>query len=174
MTNKALIKIIVILAVISLISTLYSFFIYNEIVDYISMFSTNIFSLLGLYLLFYNSTIKKTVFWRMLNISFALLIVGAWMKIMHLSSANTLVTIALSSIAIIYFMYFIKKRKKSHLDFLKLSWILSTYIIANLVFLHVISKDYVFISRTLFCITLLDFCLIEYGVNKPNLETNNH
>ena len=88
------------------------------------------------------------------------------MKILHLSQANIIITIALSSIALTYFIRFSKKNKKTHLDILKLFWVLTTCIISDFIFLHLISKDYVIISRSLFCITLIDFCLIEYNVIK--------
>ena len=166
MRNKVLIKIIVILSIISLTTLLYNTIKYNEIIDYITVFSTNILSLLGLYLLFSNSSIRKTIFWRIINICIAILLVGAWMKIIHLSMANTIITIAISSIGLTYLMRFIKKNDKTHLDFLKACWILSTCIIANLIFLHLIPKDYTIISRTIFCITLTDFCLIEYKLIK--------
>lgn len=171
MTNKALIKIIGILAIISLATILLNLLSYNEIIDYVYVYSTNIFSLLGLYLLFYNSSIRQTIFWRILNVCIAILLVGAWMKIIHLPTADIVVTIALSSISITYIMRFIKKEKKSHLDILKLFWILSAFIIANLIFLHIVTKDFIIISRTLFCITLLDFCLIEYNIIKLSQKT---
>ena len=120
MTNKALIKIIGILAIISLATILLNLLSYNEIIDYVYVYSSNIFSLLGLYLLFYNSSIRQTIFWRILNVCIAILLVGAWMKIIHLPAADIVVTIALSSISITYIMRFIKKRKKITFRYFKI------------------------------------------------------
>lgn len=166
MSNKKLIQIIIILSIISLTICLFNAIRYNELIDYISLFSTDLLSLLGLYLLFSNSSIRRSIFGRIINICIAVLIVGIWMKIIHLSAANIVVTMAISSIGVTYSLRFIDKKNKNHLDFLKVSWVLSTCIIAILIFLHLIPKDYSLISRIIFFITLIDYCLIEYKLIK--------
>ncbi|MDB5228664.1 MAG: hypothetical protein JWN78_2857 [Bacteroidota bacterium] len=162
MTNKILIRIILILSILTLTALLYDTIKYNETINFISILSLDILIVIGLYLLFINSTIRKTIYWRIICVCIAMLLIGLWMKILHLSIADTLIIFALSTIGIVYLIRFIKKDKKTHLDYLKIVWILSSCLIADLTLLHILTKEYGIISRTLFGVTLVDFCLIEF------------
>ena len=82
---------------------------------------------IALFTLLINGTLISAKRFTILKLAFCLIIVGAAFKILHLPTADYLLAIALSSIAVIYISWFYSKQQRTMLDILK---VLSVTLIA--------------------------------------------
>ncbi len=76
-----------------------------------------------------------------IRISIAVLIIGILFKIMHWPYGNIIITVAFSSISILYIFRFLNKTNKKWLDYAKLLLVVSFSIRGIFVILHLPFKD---------------------------------
>ncbi|MFA7445178.1 MAG: hypothetical protein WCY89_04475 [Flavobacteriaceae bacterium] len=105
--------------------------------------------LAGFFMLFLNGTFIETRYFRILKAIIAIIIIGALFKIMHWNYGDLILTIGFVGVIITYFFSFLKKPIKKRLDYLKLAWVIVTYIGGILRFLHVISDEYQILTSAL-------------------------
>jgi len=113
----------------------------------------------GLVLMITNGTFIKTRYFKIAQGCIAIIIIGALLKILHWTTyANLIFVVGLLGIMTSYILSFIKKPIKKRLDYLKLLWVIVSYISGILVFLHIVSRDYSEIGTYIFWLVLIDFC----------------
>lgn len=120
----------------------------------------------GLYLLIRNGTITQTIYWKIILFCFGVTTIGAMFKIMHWPLGNIFFISGFLIIAITYLIRFRNKKVKARLDILKLLWVLTTFILASLIILHLISQPFSYIGVGLLWITIIDFIVSETIKNK--------
>ncbi len=115
----------------------------------------------GVFMLLMNGTFIRTRYFNMLKGVFAILVLGALVKMMHWGYDNILMTIGFAGIVVVYFLSFQKKPVKKRLDYLKLAFVIVTYVISILDYLHFIGDEYNYLSKSLLWLAVLDYLLIE-------------
>lgn len=110
-------------------------------------------------IIFKHTTIRKTVYFRIMLIFLAMLLPGALFKSEHLPGASALITISILGIIITYIIRTFKKKKQVLLDWIKLSWLLATAITYLGTVEHFIPREYGIISNLLFLALIGMICL---------------
>ncbi len=128
----------------------------------------NIAPVIGAVLLFNDGSIRKTVYWRIISFCFGIIAIGVLFKILHWKGADALLLMGSCSIATTYFIRYLSKKQKNHLDLLKMLWICSVSVCLPLFIMHVISRDYSIITAALFWLTFIDFCILKILNKKTN------
>ena len=119
----------------------------------------NIGHLLALLLLMKNGTIYKTTYWRIIQFSFGLTILGAMFKIMHWPFAGPILLTSFLSIVITYTIRFYNKKEKRRLDILKFIWVLSYYTGATLIIQHWGPYEVAYFSLGILWLMIIDFVI---------------
>ncbi|GHC65741.1 GldL-related protein [Ulvibacter litoralis] len=116
--------------------------------------------ILGFILLVSNGTFIRTKYFKITQGIIAFIIIGALLKILHWTSyANLIIICGLIGIMIVYFLSFTKKPIKSRLDYLKLLWVLVSYTLGILSFLHLIRRDLTELSNYILWLAIFDFAV---------------
>lgn len=113
--------------------------------------------ILGMLLLLQNGNIQGTVYFRIIRFCMGLILLGAMFKIMHWPGANLILLLSMFGVAITYGIWFLRKKQKGRLDFLKLVWVLSAFIGTVLVILHWVKPGITYIAYGFFWLSLVDF-----------------
>jgi hypothetical protein len=133
----------------------------NDFVFILAEGGNNLGLLLGFAVLVINGSLLKTKYWLLILAGFILLLVGELTKILHWNYSNILLMVGVCVILISYFLRFINKQEKGHLDILKLLWVIAyfgNYILNILIFsLH----NYDLIPIIILWITIIDFMVLE-------------
>ena len=119
----------------------------------------NIGHLLALLLLMRNGTIYKTIYWRIIQFSFVLTVLGAMFKVMHWPFAGPMLFISFLSIVLTYAVRFINKKEKRRLDILKFIWVLSYYTGATLIIQHWGPYEVAYFSLGILWLMVIDFVI---------------
>ena len=115
---------------------------------------------LGFLLLVLNGTFIKTKYFKIAQGIIAIIIIGALLKILHWTSyANLIIIGGLIGIMVLYFLSFVKKPIKKRLDYLKLIWVIVSYTLGILSFLHLIKRDLTEISNYILWLAVIDFAV---------------
>ncbi|MES2575249.1 MAG: hypothetical protein V4572_09925 [Bacteroidota bacterium] len=123
-------------------------------------YGLRISSLIGLIMLLYNGTFVNTKYFKIVQVIVALVIVGALLRIMHwIPYTDHIIIIGLIGIAISYFLSFLNKPIKKRLDYLKLTWVITTYTLASLILLHLINREYSELGTYILWLTIIDFAV---------------
>ena len=116
--------------------------------------------ILGFVLLVLNGTFIKTKYFKITQGLIALIIIGALLKILHWTSfADYIIIGGLIGIMIAYTLSFTKKPIKKRLDYLKLIWVIASYTLGILSFLHLISRDLIEVSNYILWLAVIDFAV---------------
>ena len=114
-------------------------------------YGLSIGALTGLVLMVGSGTFIRTRFYKIALACIAIILIGALLKILHWSPfANHIVVLGLLGIMISYSFSFVKKPIKIRLDYLKLIWVIVTYLSGILVFSHILDREYSDIGRYIF------------------------
>lgn len=111
------------------------------------------------WVIFKQATIRKTVYFRIMLVFLAVLLLGVLLKLEHLPGASLLITVAVTGIIITYVIRTVKKKKRGLLDWLKLSWLTTAALTYLGIAEHFIPKEYGIISNLLFLGLIGMICL---------------
>jgi hypothetical protein len=115
---------------------------FSEEVDFFrSIDGLKLAGILAMIMMLHNGTFRNTIFYKIALIFIFSFVLGVVFKIMHLTGADALLLISFPVILVLYFIHFLKKEKKTALDYLKLLTLLFFVSITPLGVAHVISYD---------------------------------
>ena len=118
--------------------------------------------ILGFILLIVNGTFIKTKYFKIVQGLIALIIIGALLKILHWTSvADNIIIVSLIGIVFVYTLSFMKKPIKKRLDYLKLFWVIVSYTLGILSFLHLVRRDLTEVSNYILWLAVIDFAVSE-------------
>jgi hypothetical protein len=78
----------------------------------------------GLFTMFFTGTFRKTIFGKLSYIVFALIIIAQLFRLQHWPGAGAIGLTASVTLALLYLLHFLRKKKKTSLDWLKLIYVL--------------------------------------------------
>lgn len=117
--------------------------------------------LAGIIMLLTNGTFIKTKYFKMLKAALAVLFIGILFKLTHWKpNGNYIISLSFIGIIIVYFLSFLKKPIKTRLDYLKLSWVVVSYTLGILNFLHVIPRGLSGIGAIILWMAIIDFTVV--------------
>lgn len=117
--------------------------------------------LAGIIMLLTNGTFIKTKYFKMLKAALAVLFIGILFKLTHWKpNGNYIISLSFIGIIIVYFLSFLKKPIKKRLDYLKLSWVVVSYTLGILNFLHVIPRGLSGIGAIILWMAIIDFTVV--------------
>jgi hypothetical protein len=99
----------------------------NDFVFILAEGGNNLGLLLGFAVLVLNGSLLKTKYWLLILAGLSLMLVGGLTKILHWSYGNILFVVGACVIQISYFLRFINKQEKRHLDILKILWVIAYF-----------------------------------------------
>jgi len=114
-------------------------------------------SMVGFVFLMRNGTFHKTIFLKIALIISSVIIIGILFKIMHWPGSNIMLTLGFSSMIVNYGIRYAKKTTKSRLDYLKLLWVASSFIISLGIIMHWGFKDFALVPHIILLITVIYF-----------------
>ena len=153
---------------ISLLGLCFSFLIHSNILsEYIFSYGQMLAHFLGIYLLIMNGSILKTIYFKLIILFLLIASFGMMQKIMHSQTADMCLITGLLGIVITYTVRFFNKRNYTILDTLKLLWISCSFIISLLVFLHILNKQFGYLSMIIFWCMIVYFAVLEFS-RKPS------
>lgn len=162
MKEQRIIKIIGLCLVIALIGLILDL---TKVYESLGYFMLNlgllIGEIMGLIILIRHSTLTKTRYWKVTQFSIGIVLIGMMFKILHLPGANLVLIAAVLAIGQTYTVRFIKKPLKKRLDILKWLWLIGASIVASLILLNLISKEWIFLVTGLFWLIFLDFLITD-------------
>lgn len=127
-------------------------------------------SIVGFVFLMRNGTFHKTVYFKIaLALSFVITI-GAMFKIMHWPGSNIMLTLGFSGMIVNYGIRYIKKPTKVRLDYLKLLWVSTSYLISLGIIMRWGFRDFAFVPHVILFITVAYFA---YS-NRNNIAVLNY
>lgn len=166
--NKFLLILILIFLTVSLITLFYPFNHYAE------LYSTSAAEITALILMIGNGTFMNTRYYTAFRVVIGLVIIGALLKILHLTGADQILLISLSAAPVVYIAYFIAKKEKRLLDVLKVITAVSFFLFAVIKLLHLVSPERMFklqvVPHALFWITFI--CFVAVGAKNKTLFSN--
>lgn len=116
--------------------------------------------ILGFLLLISNGTFIKTKYFKITQGLIPFIIIGALLKILHWTSYDDyIIILGLIGIMIVYFFSFTKKPIKKRLDYLKLIWVIVSYTLGILSFLHLIKRDLTELGNYILWLAVIDFAV---------------
>ena len=118
--------------------------------------------LLAIYLLFKNSSIRQTRYWRIILICFSLLLLGALFKIMHWPGAGMLLSLGSISIAVTYVIRYLFRSYKGLLETLKMLWVVTAFTNSLTRIMHWLPEEYSIVPDVLLWLTVLVFVVDSY------------
>lgn len=118
-----------------------------------------LFTIFWIWILSKSSSIRKTIYFRIMLICFAILLVGMLFKLEHLPGSSAMITYSILGMVITYVFRTIKKKNKGLLDWVKLSWVMAVSFVSWGVMEHIIPREYGIISNVLFFVMIGVFCL---------------
>ncbi|OJV56056.1 MAG: hypothetical protein BGO31_18455 [Bacteroidetes bacterium 43-16] len=118
-----------------------------------------LFTIFWIWILAKSSSIRKTIYFRIMLICFALLLVGMLFKLEHLPGSSAMITYSILGMVITYVFRTIKKKNKGLLDWVKLSWVMAVSFVSWGIMEHIIPREYGIISNVLFFVMIGVFCL---------------
>lgn len=117
-------------------------------------------SLYSSYYLLYQGTFFRSKLWRWMNIAIPLIMIGAVLKIMHWPGSSYAILAGFTTVCVIYSIHFFRKNSKRLYDVALYCWALSTMVVSQLVFFHLVRKDVIdFIPSIAYGFTLIAFFL---------------
>ena len=134
--NKFLFVLIVLLLAIAIVDQIAFISTSTYLVPAISMLGCA--ELLGIIMMLYNGTFRKSKFYRYALFAFGLVILSIVLKILHLIGADELLVISFPAIGICYVTYFFFKPEKKLLDYLKVLLVVLFLTGTDLAVLHLI------------------------------------
>jgi hypothetical protein len=161
--NKFLLGVIALLFVLGLIGYFTSL---NATVTWYADRFITVAENLGIIMMLVNGTFFGSRLFKISLIFFALIILGALFKILHLEGADMLLLYPFLGLFGVYLIHFIQKKIKRRTDFLKVLLLASFLVLPPLIILHLISEEQreilFIVSHVLFAITFLDFLYSSY------------
>ncbi|WP_196891301.1 hypothetical protein [Aureivirga marina] len=122
-----------------------------------------LFEIYGILLLLWKGTLRKTRYFLFIIFSFLLLGIGVFFKIKFQNSY--IIPIGVLGIISSYFLHFTKKKQKKLLDFVKLLWVIISYLTIGSVFLFQLPKDLMFYANMILWIAILIYLKNDYKNN---------
>ena len=169
-SNKTLIGLILLSLFCALIGLCINFFNGRSNLGYTLMEKgVGTAQIIGIFMLISNGTTFKTRYWKLILVFIPVIITGALFKIIHWHFADHLLLAGLFAIPSIYLIRFITKKKKGHLDILKLLWVVTAFTFTSLILMHCLSKSYSPIPGILILVTVCDFIIVEFK-NKNKIK----
>lgn len=165
MTRKSALQLIAIFFVLGLLAELaYYAQIHFPYQSVLSQYGIPLATLTALILMlaygsFYDRKWSKIVFF----IYLALTSLGAWMKILHLASADLLILISSIFLLIGYTIHFMLKKNRIASDYLKLLWAIAKFGSTPFFLMHRIPREYMLVPDILFGVLLAAFIAEQYG-----------
>ncbi len=162
-SNNTLIVLILLSLVCALIGLCLNFFNGESSLGYILIergIGTG--QLIGIFMLLSNGTTLKTLYWKLILVFIPIILLGTLFKIMHWHLADPLLLVGLFAIPSIYFIRFITKKERGHLDILKWLWVLTAFVFSALILMHWLSKSYSTIPVIVLWVTICDFIVLEF------------
>lgn len=165
MTSKNLLRIISSSLFVILIGIILNLFYQTKEIGYVLLnIGAVVGQLSGIYLLFRNSMLQTTVFWKIIKFFIGLTILGALFKIQHWVGAGILLLISQLGICATYTIRFLLKKYKKRLDILKFLYIFSATTTYILTVQHWIRGEYRLFPLLIFWILLLDFIMSSFDL----------
>ena len=122
----------------------------------------NLAYITALILMIQNGRFIETAHFQKVQFCVVMVIVGALFRLMHWPFGNGIACLGLVGIASVYTVWFLKKKRKSLLDFLKVLWVVTAFIYAALRLLHWIDPDFVYVPIVLFCAAFVLYTKQEF------------
>ncbi len=157
MTNKQFLILISLGAVMGLCGLIILMLTYFESGLWLLNLGFSISGAVGQIMLIKNGTLTKTIYFKFIMFCWAIVTIGALLKIMHWPGAAIMLTVGLIGIAAIYTIRFIKKTTKTQLDIMKWVWVVVAYISALCLVMHWIPRPMMNLSNLLMLATVIHF-----------------
>ncbi|RAW02912.1 GldL-related protein [Pseudochryseolinea flava] len=138
MMNKFLFVLIVLLAIFGLVDT---FLLPTNDDRPASFDALSLAQFLAFVMMLKNSALRKSKFFRYMQLCFTALIIGVLFKILHLTGADQILVISLFSVGVVYTIYFFSKSEKNTLDYLKACMMFFLFVMKPLLEDFVIHSD---------------------------------
>ncbi|MEO6901460.1 MAG: hypothetical protein ABI315_00080 [Bacteroidia bacterium] len=113
----------------------------------------------GLLMLVLDSNIRKTIYFKLMLLSMAIVLIGEVFFINQLVGSFLLLIAGAFSAIIVYSIRFYYKIEKKRLDILKLLWVLTTYIAMSLTVLNYLPKEAGYVSELIFWVMIFDYVI---------------
>jgi hypothetical protein len=134
---------------------------------YILMLSGIIFSkFFGLLMLVLASNIMKTIYFKLILFSMAIVLIGEVFFINQWTGSFLILIAGAFSVITSYSIRFYSKKEKKRLDVLKLLWVLTTYIAMLLIVLNYLPKETGYACELIFWAMIVD-----YGISSKKTQT---
>jgi len=128
----------------------------------------------GFILLLINGTFIKTRFFKISQGFFALILIGAVLKILHWTTySNLIMIIGIIGIIISYLLSFLKKPIKKRLDYIKLSWVIVGYTLSILSLMRIIRLELTELSNYILWLAIIEFSIIELKNKSHRTQKDN-
>lgn len=165
MTDRKVLWLILGALVIALIGLLLFYFEINEEGgEMLFQVGLGVGQLLGFTLLYHHWSLGSSIYWRLIKGAVGVLIIGILFKIQHWPGANLMLVVSCSLILVFYFLHFLNKKARGHLEVMKLLWVSTTIVVAVLRYNHLIVYEFNYLPLAIFWLTILDFALMEFGI----------
>lgn len=151
-SNPGLLKILFLITLLLQIAVM--FIEGNSIIYFVS----RVVTVFWFWVLFKNSSIRKTFYFKIMLFFLALLMIGLLFKLEHLPGGSTLITTSVLGLSITYLLRTFKKKERLLLDWLKLSWVIAISIISLGIMEHFIHREYALLSNVLLLTIIGVFC----------------
>lgn len=116
----------------------------------------------GFFLVLRNGTILRTIYWDIIKLCFAVVLVGVFLKIQHYPFSDIVLATGLLGVAITYAIRFLNKKQKMRSDVIKLLWVMTAYVGAVLFLLHLVPKEVMYASAAVLWLVILDFIITGF------------
>jgi len=130
------------------------FFPFGEWILNLGLLIVNIF---GLAMLLRNGSLTKTIYFNIILISLAIIIIGCLFKIMHWPGSLILLPVGLLGVAIVYTFRFFHKKDKNRFDTLKWLWVITTYATSLCIIMRWVPRVLVIFPHSILLLTILYF-----------------
>lgn len=161
-------KTLKILFALTLLLQITGLFIYNSDHFPVIAILAALINVFWLFLIYSYATIRHTVYFRIMMVLLATLLIGVLFKLQHWEGGSPILMGSTSGLMITYFIRFIKKKQKRLLDILKVAWAEVTLGTSLGVLQHWIPKEYSLVGSLLFIFMIGAFCLTP--VKKIGME----
>jgi hypothetical protein len=120
-----------------------------------------LYKFLGLLLLALNSDILKTIYFKLILLAMAIVILGEVFYLLHWPGSYALIISGAAGVITTYGIRFYLKQGKKRLDILKFLWVLTTYIAVCLIILNIIPKEVGYCCELLFWAMILEHFMLS-------------
>ncbi len=163
MSTKTIIQILIVCLILAVIGMVVSFLSTGRSsINDLTYLSLSVGQVLGIFLLYRYSTIRGTIFWRIIQVLFGVTFIGMLFKLQHWPGASIMLGGSLIGIALVYSIRFIQKDIKQRLDVFKWLWISSAFLLSYISMEKLLPKEYALISSVFFWLAIVEFIIAFY------------